>query len=397
MACGGGHIAAAAHPDIARTSESRPAGAGDTGAVPRFPALPPVAVDAALGVAALAGQSAPFLFTSSSSGRPWTLLEYLPVLLVALPVFFRRYAPVTCLVLAAAGIGAYSLLGSGGPEQPVWFGALIIMYTVAELTERRLRLVALVASAIGVAVIGGVLGSVAVGVREAFLWGAAYALGRAAQVRRANTAMLEERAAEHERARIARDMHDVLAHAVSLMIVQAEAGPVVVRSAPERAEAAFDAVAAAGRDAMAQLRHLLGLLAPDEAPPAAQPGLAAVPDLVAGVGPHVELVTIGASRPLAPAVDVAAYRIIQESLTNIVKHAGAGSASVGLAWTDAELVITVLDDGAHPPAAPAGGHGLIGITERAAACGGSATYGPAGARGFRVSARLPVAQPGSLR
>ncbi|MFC4945696.1 sensor histidine kinase [Pseudonocardia sp. GCM10023141] len=358
----------------------------------RLRTLPPQALDGALTVAALVAQSAPFLFTRSGDGHPWTLLQYLPVLVVALPVFFRRVAPMTCLVVVAAGIGAYSLLGTAGPEQPIWFGALIVMYTVADQCSRRRRLVALVASAVGVAVIGGVFGSVAVGIREAFLWGAAYALGRAADLRRANTVMREERAAERERARIARDMHDVLAHAVSLMIVQAEAGPVVVRSAPDRAEAAFDAVAAAGRDAMVQLRQLLGLLTADREP-APQPGLAAVPDLVAGVGTHVALSTTGAARPLAPAADVAAYRIIQESLTNIVKHADAGRASVGLVWTDAELVITVVDDGARPSTTGAGGHGLIGISERAAACGGSATYGPAGERGFRVSARLPVARP----
>lgn len=371
-------------------------------------ALPPTAVDVGLTVLALAGQAAPFLVTTRGDGRPWTLVEFFPILLVALPVLWRRYAPVSCLFVTAAGIAAYAVVGGNGPEQPVWYGALVVMYTVAEQAPQRPRLAALGASAVGITVIGGVFGSFAVGIREAVLWGAAYALGRSAHVRRANTAMLEERAvrlarereveaeraAERERARIARDMHDILAHAVSLMIVQAEAGPVVVRSDMARAEAAFDAIAGAGRDAMTQLRRTLGLLTDTEGMRTPQPTLARLPDLVAGVGPQVALRSIGAPRAVPPDVEVAAYRIVQEALTNIVKHADGATATVGLEWAEAELVITIVDDGpsaAEPGIVAGGGAGLIGIRERAAACGGSAWFGPVpGAPGFQVSARLPT-------
>jgi signal transduction histidine kinase len=202
-----------------------------------------------------------------------------------------------------------------------------------------------------------------------------------------------ERAAERERAQIARDLHDILAHAVSVMVVQAEAGP-VMRNNPARVEAAFDAIAAAGRDAMVQLRRMLGLLKESEGQGALRPTLDRVPDLVAGVGPHVSLVTSGARRTLPPDVEVAAYRIVQEALTNIVKHTDASSASVALDWKEGELLITIVDDGSDAPRPSnlaGGGNGLIGIRERAAACGGSAWFGPApGARGFQVSVRLPA-------
>jgi signal transduction histidine kinase len=192
-------------------------------------------------------------------------------------------------------------------------------------------------------------------------------------------------------------MHDILAHAVSLMVVQAEAGPVVVRSDPDRAEAAFDAIAAAGRDAMGQLRRILGVLKQDPGPDVPrrlpQPSVAALPALVRQVGEsaglRVELRATGEPRPLPPDTEVAAYRIAQEALTNTVKHARARSAAVGLDWGEDELILTVTDDG-QGPAVPGGGHGLIGIKERAAACGGEASAGRGPDGGFRVLVRLPV-------
>jgi signal transduction histidine kinase len=360
----------------------------------RLRALSPTTVDLGLTVLALAGQAAPFLFTRRSDGRPWTVVEFLPVLLVALPVLWRRRAPVVCLLVCAAGVAAYSMVGDSGPQQPIWYGALVVMYTMAAQTPRRLRLATLVASAVGITVIGGVFGSVAVGVREAILWGAAYALGRSAQLRREHAAMEVERAAERQRAQLAREMHDILAHAVSLMVVQAEAGPVALRRGPERAEAAFDAIAAAGREATAQLQWMLGLLREGEDRP--RPSLDRLPDLVAGVGSRASLVTRGTGRRLAPEVELAAYRIVQEALTNVVKHGDADTASVVLDWREAELLITITDDGASAPTAsrlPGGGNGLLGIRERAAACGGSARFGPGpGARGFQVSVQLPAEQ-----
>jgi signal transduction histidine kinase len=148
---------------------------------------------------------------------------------------------------------------------------------------------------------------------------------------------------------------------------------------------------------MVQLRRILGLLEERGDPDPPPPRLERLPDLVAAVGPRVSLVTTGASRPVPAEVEVAAYRIVQEALTNVIKHADAESATVELAWTDDDLVITVVDDGPHARAAgdlPSPGNGLAGIGERAAACGGTAWFGPApGSRGFQVSARLPTGVP----
>jgi signal transduction histidine kinase len=365
-----------------------------SGWLPRLRGLSPTAVDVVLTVLALVAQSAPFLFTTRLDGRPWTVLEFAPVLLVSLPVLWRRRNPLLCLLITAAGIAGYSMVGGEGPEQPVWYGALVVMYTVADQASRRSRLVALVASAVGIVLVGGIFGSVTTAVREGFLWGAAYALGRSAQVRRDYAAALEEQAARQERARIARDTHDILAHAVSVMVVQAEAGPVVLRSDPARAEAAFDAVAAAGRDAMTQLRRTLGMLNEaddaDDADRNVEPSLDRLPELAAGVGPHVSMVTGGMPRAVPAEVEVAVYRIVQEALTNIVRHADADTASVRLDWADTELVVTITDSGTPKPNT-GGGHGLIGIRERASACGGTAHYGPVeDGSGFQVQVRLPV-------
>ena len=188
-------------------------------------------------------------------------------------------------------------------------------------------------------------------------------------------------------------MHDILAHAVSLMVVQAEAGPVVARSDPERAVATFDAIADAGRDAMGQLRRMLDILKDDRDPRGPALTVDDVPDLVrqvTGAGLEVGYQVAGEPRRLSPESGTAAYRIVQEALTNVVKHAGASRADVRLNWQEDDLMIEISDDGRGAEAGPAsGGNGLIGIRERAAACGGAASAGPE-PRGFAVRARLPL-------
>ena len=163
-----------------------------------------------------------------------------------------------------------------------------------------------------------------------------------------------------------------------------------------KAEAAFDAIGDAGRDAQTQLRQMLGLLRAPDHQPGRQPALARIGELVSDVsraGAVVRLVTSGDPRRLAADADVAAYRIVQETLTNTLKHADATTTEVRLTWESDELVICVSDDGRGP--AHAGGepgHGLLGVRERAAACGGTARFGPgSGGRGFRTEVRLPLA------
>ncbi len=170
-----------------------------------------------------------------------------------------------------------------------------------------------------------------------------------------------------------------------------------VRRAPERAEAAFEAIAETGRDAMAQLRTMLGVLRTDEAAPRSpQPGigeLAGLLERVRGSGPEVTYERTGSVRALPAALEATVHRVVQEALTNVVKHAGASAVAVRLEYGERELTVTVTDDGRGPGAAPGagpgaaartgsvpaareGGHGLIGIRERAAAHGGTARTGP---------------------
>ncbi|MEO3752718.1 histidine kinase [Streptomyces sp. B6B3] len=380
----------------------------------------PYVVDIALAAAVLVAVSYQFVLPERG-GDEVTLQGVLLGVGTVVPLVWRRRAPFASALVVSFFTVSMAVHHAPAPE--VNSAGLVSLYTVAALSRPWKRRYMLVGWTVGCSL------TIAIMDGEPIDYGfhllgivAAYAIGVLTRIQRAYTAAVEDRArrleqeaeaeraraAARERARIARDMHDILAHAVSLMVVQAEAGPVVVRADPDRAEAAFDAIAGAGRDAMAQLRRILGVLKeePNKADALApQPTVAGLPELVRRVtrttGLRVELRTRGRPRPLQPDTEVAAYRVVQEALTNTVKHAGPdATALVELDW-DAErnetLLVTVTDDGRHGPGAAAGrgrgqgaGHGLIGIRERAAACGGSAEAGPADAGGFRVAATLPT-------
>ena len=211
-------------------------------------------------------------------------------------------------------------------------------------------------------------------------------------------------AVAEERTRIARDMHDILAHAVSLMIVQAEAGAAVVRQDQDKAEAAFDAIADSGRDALTQLRRMLGVLRDgDGLALTPQPTLAELPRLVNTVRAakiDVRMVVVGEPHDLPKDTEVALYRTVQEALTNMVKHARADRAELRVDWSPEALTLRVTDDGIGPrpgpgggagPAAGGSGRGLIGVRERISACGGSVRTGPGpDGRGFQLLVRVPA-------
>ncbi len=220
------------------------------------------------------------------------------------------------------------------------------------------------------------------------------------------------RAVRLERARIASELHDVVTHNVSVMIVQAGAARQVLAESPGDARQALLAVEASGRTAMAELRHLLGLLSPraaahaEGAEPGAeelhpQPGLRQLRPLIERVtaaGLPVELQVSGGLHDLPPGLDLAAFRIVQEALTNVLKHGGKAKTSVRLELTDIDLVVDVADDGppfpAAMPAVPVGDRrGLLGLRERIAIYGGSLEAGPRPGGGWRVRARLPVEPP----
>ncbi|MFJ8312588.1 MULTISPECIES: sensor histidine kinase [unclassified Streptomyces] len=373
-------------------------------------------VDIGLALLVQAAMTIPFAVDRPDGLRPATWADYALTSLSVLPLVWRRRAPVA-VTLAVLAAGAAYKLTLDGPGQPLPYPGLVALYSVAALSPVRKRV------AVGTLVAALILPSVALNTQDAkelmfsfFVFGAAYALGRLTHTRQAYTAAVEDRAAQleranrieaeqaaaRERARIAREMHDILSHAVSIMIVQAEAGPLAVRAAPARAEAAFEAISETGRDAMVQLRRMLGVLreeaAPDgtAAPREPQPGIAGLPALVERVslgGPTVSYEATGAPHALPPDTEATVYRIVQEALTNAVKHAAARSISVQLAYGARELTVTVLDDGSGPGGAPGPGtgHGLIGIRERAAAHGGSATAGPGpDGRGFEVRAVVPL-------
>jgi signal transduction histidine kinase len=221
------------------------------------------------------------------------------------------------------------------------------------------------------------------------------------------------RAIEVERSRIASDLHDVVTHNVSVMIVQAGAARQVLANSPAQATEALLAVESSGRAAMTELRHLLGLLSPvaeygegDAAGGAAggtagdlrpQPGLGQIEALigrVAAAGLPVELTTGPLPAVLTPGVDLAAYRIVQEALTNVIKHAGKPRTTVMLDYRDGDLIVEVADAGRAMPAVgpicPGAGRGLLGLRERAALYGGELAAGPAPGGGWLVRARIPA-------
>jgi signal transduction histidine kinase len=213
------------------------------------------------------------------------------------------------------------------------------------------------------------------------------------------------RRAGEERMRIARELHDVLAHNISLINVQAGVALHLMDEQPGQSRSALQAIKQASNDALGELRSVLDVLRQgDEAPPRAPAsGLAQLDGLVAGAGAtglEVRTRVEGTPRPLPAGTDLAAYRIVQESLTNVTRHAGPARATVLVAYGETDLTVQVDDDGngLEPPSAAAiplrPGRGLVGMRERVAALGGELTTGPRPGGGFRVLARLPIGAEG---
>jgi signal transduction histidine kinase len=244
--------------------------------------------------------------------------------------------------------------------------------------------------------------------------GLAFAIGDSVRSRRLHLQTLEKRAEDlereqhqrvalataAERSRITRELHDVVAHGLSVMVVQAQGGAAALQRHPDRTAAALDNVITTGRASLAEMRRLLDIARDDpvEGPQLTpQPGVAALPDLVDRVraaGTPVTFTVDGAPVPLPATVDLSAYRITQEALTNTIKHAGSGAqAVVRLGFGPDSLSIEVQDDGAGPPTSDGDGNGLRGIAERISMLGGRLTAGPGEAGGFVVRAVLPLRAP----
>ncbi|MFJ9942680.1 sensor histidine kinase [Streptomyces erythrochromogenes] len=212
---------------------------------------------------------------------------------------------------------------------------------------------------------------------------------------RSERAAAAKRRVDEERLRIARELHDVLAHSISVINVQAGVGLALLDSDPEQARSALSTIKAASKEALGEVRQVLDTLrSPGEAPRTPAPGLDRLPELVeqaAAAGLRVEVTAEGEAPALPPGVDLAAFRILQEALTNVVRHSGARTARILLGWRPHLLELRVDDDGpASGGASEGGGSGLVGMRERAAALGGAVEAGPREDGGFRVTATLPL-------
>ncbi|MFE2761224.1 sensor histidine kinase [Streptomyces halstedii] len=212
---------------------------------------------------------------------------------------------------------------------------------------------------------------------------------------REERAAAERRRADEERLRMARELHDVLAHSVSVINVQAGVGLALLDSDPEQARTALTTIKSASKEALGEVRQVLeSLRTPGDAPRAPAPGLDRLPELVeqaAGAGLTVTVTTDGDRTPLPPGTDLAAFRIVQEALTNVVRHSGSRTAQVRLAYRDGGLALRIEDEGpATGDDAGGSGSGLIGVRERAAALGGTTSAGPRPGGGFLVRAELPL-------
>lgn len=212
---------------------------------------------------------------------------------------------------------------------------------------------------------------------------------------RAERAAAEKRRADEERLRIARELHDVLAHSISVINVQAGVGLALLDTDPEQARSALTTIKAASKEALGEVRQVLDTLrTPGDAPRAPAPGLDRLPELVeqaASTGLRVEVETEGERAALPPGTDLAAFRIVQEALTNVVRHSGSRTARVRISYASGSLGLRIDDEGpATGSDAGGSGNGLVGMRERAAALGGTIEAGPRPDGGFRVRADLPV-------
>jgi signal transduction histidine kinase len=338
------------------------------------------------------------------------------VVVAALVLAARRRAPVATLAVSLVAAAAYTMLGY--VDGSVAVAPMVALYAVATTgTVRR----TLLAGAVTVVVLDATAitfqpSALGTGGTTVFPFVAAAAVfaGVAVANRRAYVASVEERArlaeqtrdeesrrrVDAERLRIARELHDVVAHSIAMINVQSGVAAHVIDDRPDQAKEALVAIKGASKDALRELRGILDVLrsADDTDLTSPAPGLAEVEVLIAAAnraGLRASVVTTGSPCALSPVVDLAAYRIVQESLTNAVRYAGPATVSIALRYQPGQLVVEVTDDGPGPaaPAGAGGGHGILGMQERAVAVGGTVQAGARPEGGFSVRACLPVGAP----
>jgi signal transduction histidine kinase len=369
--------------------------------------------DVALALGLLAVKLA-FVFTGTLMSGGATPLSVATAIALTVPLAWRRRSPLAAASVVAAAIVVDDLAAGWNSAVLSFDCSIIAAYSAGAHARQRHAVLALAAllvanlvDALGAP--GNRAGNVALGVLVFSL--VPWLVGQALRRERQRTARMQELAGQleaereqrareavsAERGRIARELHDIVAHAISVIAVQADAATRLLRHDPDRAREPLDTVHATARGALAEMRQLVGVLRESEAgadaPLEPQPGVADLERLVDDAersGLAIELEIDGERRWLPPTLDLTAYRIVQEGLTNVRKHAGAAQAQVRVRYEPDRLDIVVRDNGRPPTASEAGGHGLVGVHERVALLGGQFEAGPGRDGGFILHARLPL-------
>jgi signal transduction histidine kinase len=328
----------------------------------------------------------------------YSTTEFVLSVVATVALFWRRDHPV----VVVAVVTALMVVTPEAGGRPLPLQLAVALYALAAAGGAAARPVGLASIVVSAATFVG-HGQAGDGLVRILFAAAAWLLGDSLRTRRSYLLELEEkaerlereresearRAAAEEQARIARELHDVVAHALGVIVVQAGAADDVFDTDPARARAPIRAIDTAARTALADLRRVLGLLHADYTP---QPGLDQLEPLVDQVratGLDVSLRISGAPRPLPAAVDLSAYRIVQEALTNVLKHAHAERVEVRVGYGN-KLAVEVRDDGQSTPNGNGSGNGLVGMRERVALLGGTVETGAAPGGGYRVAASIPI-------
>jgi signal transduction histidine kinase len=373
-----------------------------------WPRAARIAGDVVVAVLVVAGQISVWTADSGAlaDDRP---VHALLLAVATVPLLVRRQRPLLVLLLVLGATWVQFELG--GEAFAPWFAVLMALYAVGSHGNRRAAVTGAVVTA--VVVLAGDIPKLVAGdpVEDvvpawlvlAGLWG----LGRWIRHRRRETEALETRAAvaerdsaeqaaravADERARIARELHDLVAHSMGVIVIQSQAGQRALDGRPDLARSALASIENSGRQGLAEMRRLLGLLTgAGEGAVTPQPSLQGLGDLVDSVraaGLQVDVCVDGDVGALPAGVDLAAYRIVQEALTNVLKHAGAAAVQVVVRVGGGTVDVEVCDDGRGAPV-PGRGHGLVGMRERAALYGGTVETGGLPGGGYRVRARLAV-------
>lgn len=375
----------------------------------RIHSLPPRGQDALI-AAALTAYTQYELWAGRAAVEGSLTLQRAAFAMMTLAVAWRRLAPLGAVCVVAGALVIQTVFGGEAPAVGGFLAMIIVTHSVATYRERRGALIGLVAMLAGAEVyplvnredirVADEIGNIAIFV---VVWG----LARAVRSRQHLAEELEDRAAvlereqegqrqaaiAEERARIARELHDIVAHAVSIMVLQAGGARQLLGDGQDRVRESLLAVEQAGRQALAEMHRLLGILREDlhapSPPPASLAQLDELAEQMKSAGLPVEVVVEGTPRPLPQSIDLSAYRIVQEALTNTLKHAGPTRAHVVIRYADSELDIEVTDTG-RGKGTKRGGDGLVGMRERASLFGGSLRAGPRAEGGWSVSAKLPA-------